>query len=178
MEINIIPFVASLSSKGNLENNYKPFQNFQINTNIYSVTYNGQKYFIPENKAINPKNGEILEKIEEVWVDKHGVIVTNVIPYNYSGSELKITKGSLIGLDTELLNFDLNHPVDILIQPSYDGSVNLILNDDKNPPRLINSRFSVREKDTYEIVDRIGENDTNIYEESSFDKETSLHYQY
>ena len=49
------------------------------------------------------------------------------------------------------------------IQPSYDGSVNLIINDDKNTPRLINSRFSTREKNTYEIVDRIGENDTNIY---------------
>jgi hypothetical protein len=72
----------------------------------------------------------------------------------------------------------LNHPVDIEIQPSYDGSVNLILNDDKNIPRLINSRFSVREKDTYEIVDRIGENDTNIYNSKTFDKDTSLYFQY
>jgi hypothetical protein len=70
----------------------------------------------------------------------------------------------------------LNHPVDIEIQPSYDGSVNLILNDDKNIPRLINSRFSVREKNTYEIVDRIGENDTNIYNAGTFDKDTSLYF--
>jgi hypothetical protein len=79
-------------------------------------------------------------------------------------------------LDTEQLNFDLDHPVDIEVQPSYDGSVNLILNDDKNIPRLINTRFSVREKDTYEIVDRIGENDTNIYNSKTFDKDTSLYF--
>jgi hypothetical protein len=54
--------------------------------------------------------------------------------------------------------------------------VNLILNDDKNIPRIINSRFSVREKNTYEIVDRIGENDTNIYKSSTFDKDTSLYF--
>ena len=30
-------------------------------------------------------------------------------------------KGSLINLDTELLNFDLNHPIDIVTQQSYDG---------------------------------------------------------
>jgi len=79
-------------------------------------------------------------------------------------------------LVTDKLNFDLEHPVDITIQPSYDGSVNLILNDDKNIPRLINSRFSAREKNTYEIVDRIGENDTNIYNSSTFDKDTSLYF--
>ena len=48
-------------------------------------------------------------------------------------------------------------------QQSYDGSINLIINDKKNPPRLINSRFTVREKNTYERVDRLGENDTNLY---------------
>jgi len=37
----------------------------------------------------------------------------------------------------------MEHPVDIIPQESYDGSVNLILNDGKNVPRLINSRFAV-----------------------------------
>ena len=64
-----------------------------------------------------------------------------------------------------LINFSLNNPVQIEVQPSYDGSVNLILNDDRNPPRLINSRFSTKELNTYEIVDRIGDNDTNIYDD-------------
>jgi len=85
-------------------------------------------------------------------------------------------KGTLVDFDTDKLNFDLNHPVEIEVQPSYDGSVNLILNDDKNIPRLINSRFSPKEKNTYEIVDRIGENDTNIYNSKSFEKDTSLYF--
>ena len=87
-------------------------------------------------------------------------------------------KSILTDFNTDKLNFDINHPVDIEVQPSYDGSVNLILNDDKNIPRLINSRFSVREMGTYEIVDRIGENDTNIYGEDSFDSDTSVYFKY
>ena len=93
-------------------------------------------------------------------------------------TDLYATAGSLIDFTTDQLNFDLEHPVDIEAQPSYDGSVNLIINDDKNIPRLINSRFSVREKNTYEIVDRIGENDTNIYSQKDFDKDTSLYFRY
>lgn len=95
-----------------------------------------------------------------------------------STNNLYATAGSLIDFTTDQLNFDLEHPVDIEVQPSYDGSVNLIINDNKNIPRLINSRFSVREKNTYEIVDRIGENDTNIYNSKDFEKDTSLYFRY
>lgn len=83
--------------------------------------------------------------------------------------------GTLLDLNTSLLNFDLTRPVSMLAQPSYDGSVNLILNDGKNKPRLINTRFSVTGKDTYQIVDRDGDNDTNIYDVESFDTDTSLY---
>ena len=89
--------------------------------------------------------------------------------------DLKYKKGQLIELDTENLQFDIHHPVDILCQPSYDGSVNLILNDDLNPPKLINSRFSTLENNTYEIVDRNGNNDTNIYDDNQFDIDSSLY---
>ena len=84
-------------------------------------------------------------------------------------------KGSLVDLDTELLPFDLNHPVDIIPQQSYDGSVNLILNDGNTFPKLINTRFSSTGMNTYQIVDRSGDNDTNIYDESSFDSDVSLY---
>ena len=65
-------------------------------------------------------------------------------------------------LRSVFFGFDLEHPVDIEIQPSYDGSVNLILNDGLNIPRLINSRFSVLENGTWEIPKRRRNND-NIY---------------
>ena len=83
-------------------------------------------------------------------------------------------RGSLTELDTEKLNFSLTAPVEMTPQQSYDGSINLIINDKRNPPRLINSRFTVREKNTYERVDRLGENDTNIYDVNKFQLQTSL----
>lgn len=76
---------------------------------------------------------------------------------------------------SDKFNFDLNHPVDIISDYSYDGTVNLILNDEKNESRLINTRFSSRGNDTYEIIDRKGNADTNIYDKSEFDLDTSLY---
>ena len=93
----------------------------------------------------------------------------------FNPDKIAIEGGSIVDLDTELLNFSLNNPVDITIQKSYDGSDNLILNDNRNIPRLINSRFTTLPKNRYEIVDRIGNNDTNIYDDSQFDQDTSLY---
>ena len=85
----------------------------------------------------------------------------------------------LVDFDTDELQFDINHPVDILPQYSYDGSVNLILNDGKNIPRLINSRFTPIGRNKYKIQDRKGNNDTNIYDQGSqFDLDTSLYKTY
>lgn len=76
-------------------------------------------------------------------------------------------KNQLVDFDTNELQFDVNHPVDLLPQYSYDGSVNLILNDGKNIPRLINSRFTPIGRNKYKIQDRKGNNDTNIYDQGS-----------
>lgn len=168
-------YVNTLRQKGNLAYEYNPFYNYQTDEDLFIVQ---DKYIIPAKKAINIKNGEILNKKNNVWIDKRGRIIPNVQVITAESGTIWAKAGSLVDLDTDQLNFDLDHPVDIEVQPSYDGSVNLILNDDKNIPRLINSRFSVREKDTYEIVDRIGENDTNIYNSKTFDKDTSLYFQY
>ena len=187
--MNLQIYQKSLKQKGNIAYEYHPFHNYQTSVDIYKVEKDGIEYCIPYKQAINLDNGELLNKIENgsYWVDKRSRIIENYITWDghyINGgkfesvpSEILYPAGSLIDLDTDKLNFDLNHPVDITIQPSYDGSVNLILNDDKNIPRLINSRFSVREKNTYEIVDRIGENDTNIYNSDTFDKDTSLYFQ-
>lgn len=76
-------------------------------------------------------------------------------------------KGELIDFTTKNINFDLNHPITIEAQESYDGSVNLILNDDLNPPLIINSRFTAKEDDRYVVIDRNGNNDTNLYDENN-----------
>lgn len=86
-----------------------------------------------------------------------------------------VEAGSIVDLDTDGFNFSLNNPLEIDAQSSYDGSVNLIFNDNRNIPRLVNSRFSVLQNNTYEVVDRIGSNDTNLYDSEQFDLDTSLY---
>lgn len=66
---------------------------------------------------------------------------------------------------TRLLSLSLENPVSIEIQKSYDDSVNIILNDGLNIPRIINSRFSAQAGNTYKIIQRT-KND-NIYTGSS-----------
>ena len=76
--------------------------------------------------------------------------------------------------DTDELNIDLNNPLNIECQPSYDGTVNLILNDDKNPPRIINTRFSKMEDDRYKVISRDQLEQTNLYRVGSIDQQTRL----
>lgn len=82
--------------------------------------------------------------------------------------------GKLKDFRTKQLGFNLNHPVEMTVQPSYDGTVNIILNDDRNSPKLINSRFTPKEDLRYEIVDRRGNNDTNLYKEEFIEQTTRL----
>ena len=71
-------------------------------------------------------------------------------------------------------NFNLENPVDIECQPSYDGTVNLILNDDFNPPRIINTRWTRTENNTYKLINRDQINQSNLYREDLLDRETRL----
>ena len=76
--------------------------------------------------------------------------------------------------DTDELDIDLNNPLNIECQPSYDGTVNLILNDDKNPPRIINTRFSKMEGNRYKVISRDQLEQTNLYRVGSIDQQTRL----
>lgn len=77
-------------------------------------------------------------------------------------------------VDNSKLKLDLSNPVDIECQQSYDGSVNLILNDDKNPPRIINSRITKLENNRYKIINRNQKKQSNLYDEDLLDQETRL----
>lgn len=97
------------------------------------------------------------------------------LKYEYNPlRNLRLSDGELTDLRTDKLNFNLDSPIDITVQPSYDGTVNLILNDDRNTPRLINTRFTPIEDKRYKIIDRKGNNDTNIYDIDSIDQTTRL----
>ena len=103
-------------------------------------------------------------------ITNKGLLVSKYSPFR----NLIDKNGALKDFDTDQLELDLNHPVDIQIQEVQDGSVNLILNDDVHVPRLINSRFSTAEDKTYIIPDYIGNKDTNLYQEEDLELEVSL----
>ena len=88
---------------------------------------------------------------------------------------LQLDSGEIVNFTTNLLNYNINKPVVIDSQPSYDGSVNLIINDDDNPPVLINSRFSIEENNTFTIPDHFGVNDSNLYSEKTLNLDTRLY---
>ena len=71
-------------------------------------------------------------------------------------------------------NLSLNYPLNIECQPSYDGTVNLIINDDINPPRIINTRFSKIEDNRFKVINRNQTAQSNIYNPDNIDLETRL----
>lgn len=71
-------------------------------------------------------------------------------------------------------NLSIDAPIDIDIEESYDGSANLIINDRKNPLKIVNSRFYLTDSTHYSIGDRRGNLDTNIYTKENFSVETNL----
>lgn len=81
--------------------------------------------------------------------------------------------GDIKGFNSNL-NLDLNHPVNIECEPSYDGTVNLILNDDKNPPRIVNSRFTKIENNQFKVINRNQNKKTNIYSSDRINDDIKL----
>lgn len=158
-EIELGTMLKVFPTKGNLVYEYNPFLNFRLEENAFY--YKGHYY-----------TREGLESNFGVTVDDAGTAWSGT-----DGEEpILYEAGMLVDFDTEQLQFDINHPVDILPQYSYDGSVNLVLNDGKNIPRMVNSRFTSLGKNTYEIIDRKGDNDVNIYDQGKqFDIDTSLY---
>lgn len=155
---------------------------FNIDTCQYSspnrYIFNSDSYIRLNSSQVLPNN---VNSISDLYKCKFNIneqhkVDSNILYTQIDSEESSnVEAGSIVDLDTPLLNFDLEHPVTMDIQPSYDGTVNVIFNDNKNVPRLINSRFSTTELNTYELVDRVGDNDTNIYDQDSFDLDSSLY---
>ena len=180
-----------LPTKGNLAWEYNPFRNYRINSPKY---YFRNRYFTKEELELeldptgktkitkeDQKDNKATKDNEDnnLWAPyKYSEKLPNGIQA-YEDDPIFYDVNQLVDFDTDELTFDIHHPVDILPQYSYDGSVNLIINDGKNQPKLINSRFSPLGKGLYQIVDRKGDNDTNIYDQGSqFQSDTSLYKTY
>lgn len=162
--INISVLTKILPKKGNLVYEYNPFRNYRLSNDYYE--YQNQYY---TEDQLRDTFGIEYDKNTDHWV--------NIATGNPIEKQINVRKkGELVDFITDELSFDLAHPVTMIPQYSYDGSVNLILTDGKNQPKIINSRFSALGKDTYEIVDRSGSNDTNIYDQGDqFEVDTSLY---
>ncbi len=175
--INLGSQYKIVPTEGYIAWEYNPLRNYRLNEYMYEK--DGKYYTTQELKNILTSIGGN----EFSFYDEFGKILKDDELKNKYGEEvykeylLYTLKepGELVDFITNELSFNLQHPVEILPQYSYDGSVNLILNDGLNIPRLINSRFTVTGKNTYKIIDRKGDNDTNIYDQGEqFDVDTSL----
>lgn len=154
--INLETQTQVYPTQGSLVYEYNPLRNFRLSKNMY--LYKGDYYSLEELK----------DKFN-IYIEDNSWVGADENPELYE-------KGQLVDFITDQLSIRLDHPVHIIPQYSYDGSVNLILNDGINIPRLINSRFSSTGKNTYEVVNRKGDNDTNIYDQGEqFDIDTSLY---
>lgn len=189
-ELKFAIALKTLPTKGNLVYEYNPFRNYRVETvhytyksRLYSpgellqelgittitATVDGASQSMPVEQATTEQCLEYIDSVGS-W-EGLGVPDTEDDP-------VLVEPGELTDFETSQLQFSINNPVEILPQYSYDNSVNLILNDGKNKPRLINSRFSATERNQYQIVDRKGNNDTNIYDQGSqFDLDISLYKQ-
>ena len=166
--INISVLTKILPKKGNLVYEYNPFRNYRLSNDYYE--YQNQYY---TEDQLKDTFGIEYDKKTDHWVN---IATGNPIEKQIEKQINVRKKGELVDFITDELSFDLAHPVTMIPQYSYDGSVNLILTDGKNQPKIINSRFSALGKDTYETVDRSGSNDTNIYDQGDqFEVDTSLY---
>lgn len=166
-----------LPTEGNLAWEYNPFRNYRLSEKKY---YFRDKFF--NKKELEEELGTTISDSDTVK-DWSAYYRTDSLPNGIKQGEEQEPQlydiNQLVDFDTDELQFDVNHPVDIIPQYSYDGSVNLILNDGKNIPRLINSRFTPIGRNKYKIQDRKGNNDTNIYDQGSqFNLDTSLYKTY
>lgn len=80
---------------------------------------------------------------------------------------IKDGKLSDFNVSIEKFPININNPISIECQPSYDGTVNLIISDDENPIRMINSRFTKVESGRFKIINRDQIEQTNIYKEDN-----------
>jgi hypothetical protein len=71
--------------------------------------------------------------------------------------------------NTAKFNLLSDRMVEIELQPSYDDSMNIIITDNYNPIRLINSRFVVKnDAKSASLADRRQNKDTNTYSDERF----------
>ena len=123
-----------------------PIINLSITSSIYGIPDSGTLLYdyAPFYNLLNP-TAVIPEK--------------SLLPLRLNASDAKLS---------------IDRPITITTEVSYDDSVNVIVTDYVNPPKIINSRFYLTSSTEYKIADRRGNLDTNIYSADNFKIEASL----
>ena len=167
-----------IPTEGYIAWEYNPLRNYRLSQNMYEKD---GKYYTKAELGIKYEDEIAYLEALDLYKKATDEPTKTQLQEQIDAFEDKIKDytlreaGELVDFITDELSFNIANPVDILPQYSYDGSVNLILNDGLNIPRLINSRFTVTGKNTYKVIDRKGDNDTNIYDQGDqFDVDTSL----
>lgn len=177
-KIEVTSAYKVINQQGNLVYEYNPFRNYRLST--YQFEYKNYLYSLQELKEkfeiILLSDGTETTEITDDILNKELKWKIKGTDMNNSEAPILRRPGELVDFVTDQLKFNIHNPVNLIPQYSYDNSVNLIINDGYNQPRLINSRFSALGKNKYQIVDRKGDNDTNIYDQGAeFDIDTSLY---
>ena len=177
-KIEVTSAYKVINQQGNLVYEYNPFRNYRLST--YQFEYKNYLYSLQELKEkfdiILLSDGTETTEITDDILNKELKWKIKGTDMNNSKAPILRRPGELVDFVTDQLKFNIHNPVNLIPQYSYDNSVNLIINDGYNQPRLINSRFSALGKNKYQIVDRKGDNDTNIYDQGAeFDIDTSLY---
>lgn len=92
----------------------------------------------------------------------------------YSPLQNMLREEKIGEFSTSKISYNLKNFVDIETQLSYDDSINLILNNDEEPPRIINTQFRKLGNNRYEYLTRNKSVSTNLYDESNLVSTTDL----
>lgn len=105
-----------------------------------------------------------------------GDLVYKYAPFNNLKKQTSEANKDLtsLSISADKSGININEPLELTTEVAYDDSINLIINDRVNPPKLVNSRFYLTSASKYKIADRKGNIDTNVYTEEKFKSETNL----
>ena len=182
MDFNVV--LKRIQQEGNLVWEYNPLRNYRLDQDM--LYYKDRLYTYLDFLNEYVPNWSVESDFEDTEKGAKDFLENYFSGPDYSWYTLGLSKtftppvvyqkGQLVDFITDEFDYDLNHPISLLPSYSYDDSVDLIINDGKNQPRLINSRFSSTGKNRYQIVNRRGDNDTNIYDKGTqFNIDTSLY---
>ena len=110
-----------IPTEGNMAWEYNPFRNYRVTEPKY---YFRNKFFSKEELELEldptgnikiPENNSV-----KVWEEKFRFPALPNGIQNYEDDPIFYDKNQLTDFDTNELKFDINHPVDILPQYSYD----------------------------------------------------------